>query len=198
MLAAVLIVALVIVLQGAMTSDIAPPLAVVLIVCGVIVSTGRAAALISSAEVWPGLYLGAPLGVALYLASTGLATRSPATALASLAHLRGSSGPLSRHGARLGRQLLIVTWEECLWRGTVLFFLGPSAGAVVASSAAFAGLHFPGVRKPVQLLDLFVASVVLCVAFLATRNILVVAIAHWLRNALILFAQDPEEVAHAA
>lgn len=184
--AGVLTVALIGLLHASEVLGITPVWTGLAVCTALMFATGRAQQLAADADLLQGMLIGVPLGLGLYVVSTAVATRSPVAALTSLLMVRTPGRHMAQLAPRLARQTGIVLWEECLYRGTLLVALGLGVVGVLVSSVVFAAMHWPKVRDRSQLSDLFLMGVILCTAFMLWPNILIIAVAHWVRNALVL------------
>lgn len=165
-----------------------------LIAVGVVIVaiTGRAQSVILDVSLVHACIAGPLIGAGLFAVSCIVSRRSLLTALRRIA--RSQAGTSDGHDLRrIGGQFGSALWEEAFWRGTVVYFAGSSIIGIGLASVAFAGSHYPRVRSVAGLVDLAVVGLVLSVVYLALGDVLVVAVAHLVRNTLILVSLPLEE-----
>ncbi len=168
-----------------------------LIAVGVVIVavTGRAQSMILDVSLVHACIAGPLIGAGLFAVSCIVSRRSLPAAVKRIA--RSHSGTSDGHDLRrISGQLGGALWEEAFWRGTVVYFASPSIIGIGLANVAFVGSHYPRVRSVAGLVDLAVVGLVLSVVYLALGDVLVVAVAHWVRNALILVSLPREETHH--
>jgi len=139
------------------------------------------------------LIVGLIVGQGLFLLSLAINRLSIAEPLSCIASPRSHFSYSYEHPFILIKSLLIAFYEELLWRGTIVYLLGNSSFAVIASSLWFTSIHLHK-RKEfvwVEWLDLLLFSMLLGLLFLTTTNLLFVTVIHAVRNInVICFVQQ--------